>query len=1389
MAGEELPPVVVALEGDDSSFLEMLARDVEAAQVFAADLEAALAEGFGGLQISGAEITSEGIGQAGAVIGEELSQGITEGVGALDLEPELGRSLGDPASIGADAGEAITAGMESGTQGATMVGAEISDMLRAGLAQGLPEVDAEVQSVIQQLPSIIDPAATYAGLHIGTALSGALGAGLSAGSSLAAAAIVGPLTAASIDAAAQAGAAAGGALTAAIGDGAAVGAAPAATQIASAMQASLTDALTQEAGSAGAGLLAGIAQGVAQGADETAQKIADSLQPPLESSMTEVGAGAGDAFNAGFASATGGGSGGGEGGGAAFIDFAANNEQVVEQQAAELGDKAAVSYSTAWEARYGAIPHGTDIADVLGMQNQQDTFVPNLAEGEGAWILASKTGAKDAADAAWQAYGQELAGLVVSPAQFAAMTDGGIEAWQQEVAARAAASGEGFATAFADAITMGMAGIDWSALSGAQASALGNAMRGIVAEVEPEAVAEMESVGVSAVAALQAGVQSTGSAVADGLIAQIVEARQAAIAQLVELAVAAADEGEQAGSTFGRFFSQAADAVRVVFSKDPEKAAEAGAEAGREYAGAMIAELEAQLGETPQAAAEEGAAAGSAFGRFFSSAASGVLAVFARDPAKAGGAEAGIEFGDAMLQELEARLATLGEAGGEAFAQLVEQQLEAQLTLAAAEATAAYEQQLTDGMAAAEAAAAAQVGEMRMDTNVDAMFSNLTQTLPAEFVDAFSTMRAGIALTEEEFAQFSESGQRQIFALATLIQTEGVGAADEFAQALSTRVFNERLDPTSLMAGAGSEAEGLASELGGVEKATAGATSGFGGMASMMYGPLRGAIYPLMLVLPLLGGALSGLAHAFDPAQATLLNVQSLAQSLSTDGNAAGEATAAFVAQSAATDGLSASASRAGVSLVTWTEAVVGNTAAQQNVTDAVGNLNAAQLQQGETSLSAATSTGKFSDEQKGAEVAAIGSMQATNQLTAANQALMNSMHAQSDQIVSQIDQQAQLSQATQVLDQQTSIYDASVNALGQAMVTQVTQTQMSNQATAQFGSQVLFAESSVSYMTQAMAASVATGREQALTSAEASVGLLNLGSSQTVLNAQLVGAESAYAEAQQGAGAYNTALSALNGTENTLLGSEASFTTSLAGLTTAVKTNGDSLDVNTTKGAANITAITGIATAAQAAAVAVYQNEVQTVGANQAYADATTKLGQEKEAFIQAADKAGLNKTQVQQLANELFKLPPNIQVDVGVNTNPAEQGLTDLIRKINSSGATVTVYETSTGTVGTTQTKVQAKASGGPVEAGQLYHVNESGAEGFWTAPANGYIIPHEQFASIGSGGGGYSPAGGSSGGGGGAAPTVNVTVLLDGREITASVRSEAQWYKSHNSQTGFA
>jgi len=256
---------------------------------------------------------------------------------------------------------------------------------------------------------------------------------------------------------------------------------------------------------------------------------------------------------------------------------------------------------------------------------------------------------------------------------------------------------------------------------------------------------------------------------------------------------------------------------------------------------------------------------------------------------------------------------------------------------------------------------------------------------------------------------------------------------------------------------------------------------------------------------------------------------------------------------------------------------------------------------------------------------------------------------------------------------------------------------------------------------------------DQADKAGVSAVAAISLGGAQSYLNGLMGDSVSSYTLATGAAGGYQSVLTALNGTTSSLLASEAGFTIALDGVAKAAEANGHSLDVNNDKGAQNIQTFTGLADSAQKAAVAVYQNEVQTQGANKAFADANTKLEQEKNAFIAAADKAGFNKQQVQALADELFKLPSDIKVDVNANTSPAWGAVRGLLNNIDNSQAYVQVYATGGNPGGKAYLPnahggiiggIGAAATGGV--HGTLTKINEQGEE-MVRLPSGSMVMSH--------------------------------------------------------------
>lgn len=580
-----------------------------------------------------------------------------------------------------------------------------------------------------------------------------------------------------------------------------------------------------------------------------------------------------------------------------------------------------------------------------------------------------------------------------------------------------------------------------------------------------------------------------------------------------------------------------------------------------------------------------------------------------------------------------------------------------------------------------------------------------------------------------------------------------------------------KLDP-KISSGLSSASDGLAKiaekgvesggMLGKVASAADGASGILGKMAGVVGGPWGLAIGAGIGLISGLTAALSG---ADDATKAITVDQQTLYDKVKADGSAVGQFTADYVASQAQVSGLADEAKHAGVSLDLLTEAATGNKSAMSQLVAITGQSNQVQRDQqagasavlvGQNQLNSSFSTGvqRLND-----------SMAATNTLTVANQQLLNSVRAQDQQVTDAINKQTALTAAETVLNQTTNIFNATLANNYQQMVAK-------SQATA-----------------------------------DNAVAALNLGTQQEVLNASLADAVTQYGMAVDGANGYQSVLTALNGTENQLLGTEAAYTIALAGVTTAVKANGTSLDVTNDKGALNIKTFTGIADSAQKAAVALYQSEVNTKGASVAYNDANDKLAQERDAFVAAADKAGFNKDKVQELANELFSLPKDIPINVDANTAPAANAANSLVRYVDSLRGTITVQAQDGSGVSYNPSWGGGKASydgggwsraadGQPEEAvihGGEYVLSRDQLAGRQAIDARVLAALRAAMTGVALGGG-AGPAGafaaGGAGGDGGI--TVIAPIYLDGKQIgrtvTRGTRSQAQQYKVRNSLTGF-
>ncbi|WP_282848347.1 hypothetical protein [Microbacterium oxydans] len=161
-----------------------------------------------------------------------------------------------------------------------------------------------------------------------------------------------------------------------------------------------------------------------------------------------------------------------------------------------------------------------------------------------------------------------------------------------------------------------------------------------------------------------------------------------------------------------------------------------------------------------------------------------------------------------------------------------------------------------------------------------------------------------------------------------------------------------------------------------------------------------------------------------------------------------------------------------------------------------------------------------------------------------------------------------------------------------------------------------------------------------------------------------------------------------------------ANYLSALDGLAAQAEKVGTSLDESSVSGSANAAAMGEVAEKARAAAEAAFQQDVTTMGADEAAKKYSATLANQKQAFIDSAISAGYNADQVRALADRIFQMPTEKEFQALVETATA-QGQIDKFVTLNS-GRRVKVFVDAEGgqsfRVGTT-TVAPGMSTGGPV------------------------------------------------------------------------------------------
>ena len=146
------------------------------------------------------------------------------------------------------------------------------------------------------------------------------------------------------------------------------------------------------------------------------------------------------------------------------------------------------------------------------------------------------------------------------------------------------------------------------------------------------------------------------------------------------------------------------------------------------------------------------------------------------------------------------------------------------------------------------------------------------------------------------------------------------------------------------------------------------------------------------------------------------------------------------------------------------------------------------------------------------------------------------------------------------------------------------------------------------------------------------------------------------------------------NGIAQDAVSANADWLAALEGTTGLIEQNGKSLEQNTAAGSANAAGLAEIASKAQAAAEAQLQQDQATMSADDATRKYVDTLGQQRQAFIDAAIKAGFSTDAVHALADEVFRMPSKKQIDIIAETAAAQRKIDQFVRLNN--GKVVKVY-----------------------------------------------------------------------------------------------------------------
>lgn len=163
--------------------------------------------------------------------------------------------------------------------------------------------------------------------------------------------------------------------------------------------------------------------------------------------------------------------------------------------------------------------------------------------------------------------------------------------------------------------------------------------------------------------------------------------------------------------------------------------------------------------------------------------------------------------------------------------------------------------------------------------------------------------------------------------------------------------------------------------------------------------------------------------------------------------------------------------------------------------------------------------------------------------------------------------------------------------------------------------------------------------------------------------------------------------INAANGISQSAIDANANYQSALAGISEEIQNQKDayeesngtldgfraSLDQATESGSANAAMLADVAGAAQDAAAAQFEQDQATMSADEAATKYYDTLVAQREAFINSATAAGFSADEVQALADKVFALPTEREIQMLVETAEAQNKIDRLV--INNNGRRITI------------------------------------------------------------------------------------------------------------------